>query len=79
MEDQPIPIAAGEIEDRLHSLTLQQGTNRKRSESHDRVLKLGHVDHIDPSPEEFSVCKKLGKIVALGRLEFSDNDEFARF
>jgi len=79
LERQSISIAAGEIEDHLHPFRLQQGTHGKGPQPHDGILKLWHVDRIDPSPKELGVFKKFGKIVALGRLKFSNNGEFARF
>jgi hypothetical protein len=78
LEGQPVSSAAGEVIDDLHPFGLQEGTNGKGSQSHDRILEIWDVDRIDPASQELRIFIKFREVIPFGRLEFHQHRKFPR-
>ena len=77
LEGQSVSVATGEVEDRLRPLCLQQGTYGKGTQSHDRILEVWDIDDVARGPSRRSAYSKSSeRSVALGWLEFRDDNEF---
>jgi len=78
LKGQTIAVTTGEVEDRFDAFFFKQRADRKRAQSHDGILQIWNTDRIDAMSEVLGVFHKLGDLVALRWLEFSDDDELSR-
>jgi hypothetical protein len=78
LKGQAVTVTTGEIEDRVNSLSLEERADRKRAQSHDGILQIWNTDRIHAASEMLGMSHKLGDLVALRWLEFSDENELSR-
>jgi len=78
LKGQTVTVTTGEIEDRVNPFSLEKRADRKRTQSHDGVLQVRNTECIHAASEMLDVFHKLGDLVALRWLEFSDENELPR-
>ena len=79
LQGQAVTVTAGDLEDGLDPLPLQQGRRSKGGYAHRRTLVVGDVDCVHHTGECPGFCQEVGAVAPLRGTDFCSQDKTAGF